>query len=384
VRPFITFGLFLGLGIARLSAADTGFVPENPPEMRRLTAPDSPARRAARRFHHGVNLGNYLEVPPGQSWAVTCSADEFALMKHEGFDHVRVPIGWHHYTGPGPDFTLSSEIFARTDFVVNSALKTGLAVIINIHHFDALTTEPAGQTERFLAIWRQVAAHYASFPEQLAFELLNEPKDAATTLVMNPLYAAAIRVIRSTNPHRTIFVEPGHWGAIEELKHLVLPANDDNLIVSVHCYAPFYFTHQGATWAGPDTVVTGIVFPGPPTTPLRPGTNLPLKPHVQRWLDAYNLLPAAQNPSSSVAFASLLKLARQWSDYYGRPVHIGEFGAYRKADAESRAHFYEAFRRAAEAEGLGWAIWDWSAEFRYWDKKAAQPMPGMHDALFEN
>jgi hypothetical protein len=31
---------------------------------------------------------------------------------------------------------------------------------------------------------------------------------------------------------------------------------------------------------------------------------------------------------------------------------------------------------------LGWATWDWSANFRYCDKKAGKPMPGMHEALF--
>ena len=53
-----------------------------------------------------------------------------------------------------------------------------------------------------------------------------------------------------------------------------------------------------------------------------------------------------------------------------------------KVDATSRANFYSAFRRAAESESLGWCIWDWSANFRYWDKKTNAPMPGMHEALF--
>ena len=42
----------------------------------------------------------------------------------------------------------------------------------------------------------------------------------------------------------------------------------------------------------------------------------------------------------------------------------------------------EIIRRAAETEQLGWCIWDWSANFRYWDKKTSAPMPGMHAALF--
>jgi len=378
---FLVLALFaFQNGISRAAAGES-FVPSNPPEMKRLANRDSPAYQTARLFRHGINLGNYLEVPPGQNWGVTCSADEFAIMRAEGFDHVRVPIGWQHYTGPAPDFTLSPEIFGRADFVVTNALANHLAVMVNIHHFDELDRDPAGNMERFMAIWRQIAAHYRNFPNQLAFELDNEPHENARTAVMNPIYARAIVEIRQTNPHRTIFVEPGNWGSIEELKNLALPP-DDNLIVSVHCYDPFYFTHQGATWAGPDPKATGIQFPGPPAAPLVPDPALKLNPWVRDWIHNYNTLPAEKNPSSPIAFEGKIKLAHEWSDYYGRPVHMGEFGSYTKADPASRARFYAAFRHALDREQLGWAIWDWSAGFRYWDKQNNRPMPGMHDALF--
>jgi endoglucanase len=350
--------------------------------MKPLAAANSPAHQAAKLFLRGANLGNYLEAPRNQSWGITVSADEFAIMKREGFDHVRVPVRWSDYAGPGPDFKLSPDIFSRADFAVTNALAAGLAVILNIHHFDAFTSDPDGQTDKFLALWRQIAAHYAPFTNTLAFELLNEPKDAATTVKINPIFARTIAEIRRTNPDRTIFVGPGKWNQVSELKNLVLPANDNNLIVTVHCYDPFYFTHQGATWAGPDTKVSGIQFPGPPAQPLVPDPSLKLNQWVVDWIHRYNTLPTAQNPSSPAAFAGELKLAREWSDYYGRPVHVGEFGCFTKADPESRARFYAAFRHACEEDKLGWAIWDWSASFRYWDKEKNAPAPGMREALF--
>ena len=76
---------------------------------------------------------------------------------------------------PAPDFALSPEIFSRVDFVVTNALAAGLAVMINVHHFDELDENPAATTDEFLKIWAQVAAHYQTFPAQLAFELDNEP-----------------------------------------------------------------------------------------------------------------------------------------------------------------------------------------------------------------
>ncbi len=382
IRP-VLLGLLVSFYavLAKAEPGTAGFTPENPPDLKPIKSHQTPAYRAAARFQHGVNLGDYLEAWPRGSWNLTVAASEFAQMKKEGFDHVRVPIGWHHYAGPAPDFTLSPDIFSKVDFCVTNALENKLAVMINIHHFNELDRDPAVATDEFLKIWRQIAAHYQKFPKQLAFELDNEPHQNATTTLMNPIYASAIAAIRESNPHRTIFVEPGNWGSIGELKNLVLPS-DDNVIVSVHCYDPFYFTHQGATWTDGQTPVTGIVFPGPPAQPLVPDPKLHLKQNMLDWIEKYNTLPADKNPSSALAFSDKLKYVHAWSDYYGRPVHLGEFGAYTKADESSRANFYAAMRRTAEREKIGWCLWDWSANFHYWDKKNNQPAPGMHAALF--
>ncbi len=335
-------------------------------------------------FLRGANFANFLEVPPGESWAVRHTVADLRAVRAEGFDHVRLPVGWHHYAGPGPDFKLSDEIFGKVDNMVTNATALGLNIIINIHHFNEFTSNPPAYAGEFYAIWRQVAAHYAPAPAGVAFELLNEPKDAATTAVMNPIYAKAIAVIRRTNPQRTIFAGPGRWNSPNELADFRLPESDDNIIVTLHCYEPFHFTHQGASWAGPDERVSGIQFPGPPTEPLVPDSGLALSSGTQNWIHRYNTLPDGKNPSSPMAFDGLVEKAKAWSQRFGRPIHFGEFGAYTKADQQSRARYYAAFRQAMEDAGMGWAIWDWKSGFNYWDPRAGQPLPGMRQALFPN
>jgi endoglucanase len=351
-------------------------------EMRRVEGRSSPAHQAARRFLRGVNLANSLEAPPGQDWGAHHSARDLRLIKNEGFDHVRIPVAWHHYTGPGPEFRINPQIFSRVDELVDAGLREKLAVLVNIHHFDDFSRDPTAQTGRFEAIWAQLAAHYASSPEGLGFELLNEPKDSATTEVVNPIFARTIKLIRKSNPGRTIFVGPGGWNSIDELPNLRLPDDDMYLIVTVHNYEPFFFTHQGATWTGAKTKVTGILFPGPPLHPLVPDRSLTLSSSLVNWLKAYNNEPAARNPSSRLAFAGSIEHAREWSEYYGRPVHVGEFGCFSMADGASRAHYYQAFREAAERASIGWAIWDWKSGFRYWNEQAGRPELGMRQALF--
>jgi endoglucanase len=387
-QPFITTLAVTANVPVTLRACARAALPSNYPEMRRIAATNSPAHLAAGRFMHGANCGNYLEVPPRQSWSVKHTPDDLAHMRQEGFDHVRIPAGWHHYAGPAPEFGLAKEIFDKTDTLVTNALSMGLNVLLNIHHFDQFTSDPSACQNELFAIWRQIAEHYAQVGLGgtgtngiLAFELLNEPKDRATTTAMNPIYAQAIGDIRKINPTRTIFIGPGRWNSVDELSQLILPNDDSNIIVTVHNYDPFYFTHQGATWTKGATDTKGVIFPGPPATPLSPAPGAATNQSVLNWLKDYNTLPSEQNPSSPRVFAGKLRLAREWSDYYGRPVHVGEFGCYTSADAKSRAKYYADFRRACEEQHIGWALRDWKAGFRYWDEKRSQPMEGMREAL---
>lgn len=345
-------------------------------------SPDRPDSRAVHRYMKGVNLANFLEVPPGGGWSVPHDARDLREIRAQGFDHIRLPIAWNYYTGPAPDYQLSPDIFDKVDYIALNATKLGLNVMINIHNFNDFMTNPAGNTEKFCAIWRQIAAHYAKAPPGVAFELLNEPHDRATTEIMNPLYERVIGEIRKTNPRRTIFVEPGDWGSPKELKNLRVPEQDKNIIVSVHCYNPMFFTHQGASWVKSYTHLAGVHFPGPPETPLELNPDYTFEKWVVRDIERYNTLPAAENPSSPRAFMPLIDEAIQYSKETGRPIHFGEFGAFMKADQPSRARYYAAVREAFDKAGFGWAIWDWKSGFNYWDPRAQRPLPGMREALF--
>lgn len=373
-------GMLLLLETAWAAQSDA----DPPPTASKLqVAPsaETPAHLAARKFMRGVNLGNYLEYAAGSPTAnATYNLQDFALIRAEGFDHVRIPVAWHLYAGPAPNYTLSSGIFPKVDFMVNAALSANLAVIINLHHFDAFNDSPPNNAQKFYAIWRQVAARYAEFAPTVGFELLNEPRDAATTLVINPIYAETIRQIRQTNPNRTIFVGPGEFNNVDQLNALSLPASDKNLIATVHSYDPYYFTHQGAEWAFPDTATTSVIYPGPPTTAIKPHASI-THSWVLEWFRSYNTLRTEVNPSSSFAFRNKLQRAKSWASQRGRPVHVGEFGCYEKAAAGSRVNYYEEVRKTMDGLGLGWAMWDWKSGFHYIKNSRPDPL-GMREAMF--
>jgi len=352
------------------------------PQTNHRPAADSVAFTLAKSFRRGVNLANFLEVPPDQNWGNhSTRAADFQLIKNEGFDHVRIPVAWHHYCGPAPHFRIDAAIMRRVEQQLDFAQQVGLAAIVNLHHFDDFTADPHQHQPKLLKIWQQVATLVKDRPLSVALEILNEPSAAATTAVMNDVYASVIPSIRQIDSQRAIFVGPGHYNQSSELAGLRLPT-DDRLIVTVHSYAPFYFTHQGAEWSAEGKLLAGIKFPGPPVAPVSISAHAPAE--LKHWIQRYNQLPPDQNPGAVAAVAADLKLASDWGRYWNRPIHLGEFGAYRKAPPEDRARYYETVRREAERLGMGWCIWDWKAGFAYWDRATGEAHHGLQQALFSD
>ena len=328
---------------------------------------DTPAHRALAGLKRGVNLGNGWEVPPDSTWGVKFTTADIDRIAAEGFDHIRVPVAFHFHLRPGSNgWELSHTLLAELEPVLRRALDKHLSVLLDWHHFNDLTSAPAANLARFTGGWQAIARHFKNWPPQLFFELLNEPCDALTTAVANPIYQTTIAAIRAIDPNRILVVSPGKWGQVSELDNLRLPDADARLIVTIHCYEPFYFTHQGAGWVQLQDL-RGITYPGPPDQPFELPASLRDNAGVRAFVQAYNALPASQNPCSARVIKQALDSAREWSLYFGRPIHLGEFGSHNIGDTASRGRFLKDVRTLAEARHIPWTLWEWKASFGYWD-----------------
>ncbi|MDZ7269584.1 MAG: glycoside hydrolase family 5 protein [candidate division KSB1 bacterium] len=287
------------------------------------------------RLGRGMNLGNALEAPNEGEWGVTLRSEYFDWIKSAGFTSIRLPVRWSAHTSGTAPFTIETAFLRRVDWAVNQALTRDLPVVLNVHHFEELMQNPAAEKARFLAIWEQLAAHYRDHSPALIFELLNEPMGNLTPALWNEYLQEAITVIRKTNPTRTLMVGPGYWYSISALHSLLLPEQDDYLIVSVHYYNPFAFTHQGAEWV----------------------------PGSEAWLGTQWLGTAAEQQAIAREFMP----AVVWAANNQRPLNLGEFGAYSKADMSSRARWTAFVARLAEANGMSWHYWEFIAGFGAYD-----------------
>lgn len=298
-----------------------------------------------RRLGRGVNILGYDPIWRERAQG-RFKVEYFQMLKAAGFDSVRFNL--HAFGHMDATNKLKPTWFELLDWAVTAAQRQGLAVILDLHEFTPLGNDPAGNKEKFLAFWRQVAAHYQNAPATVFFEVLNEPFGKLTPELWNEYFAEALGVIRPTNPTRTVIVGPGQWNQIDRLAELKLPEHDRNLIVTVHFYEPFAFTHQGASWTDQKDKL-GFDWKG--------------------------------TPEEFAALHRAFDKAAAWSKANQRPLFLGEFGAYDRGPMESRVRWTAAVARAAEARGWSWAYWQFDSDFILYDVKREAWVEPIRDAL---
>lgn len=334
------------------------------------------------QLRRGINLGNGLDAPQEGAWGVVLSERHFEMAKAAGLDHVRLPVRFSAHAQSSAPFTVDEAFFERVDWAVEQALAGDLQIIVDLHHYEELFSEPEKHEARFLALWRQVAERYRDAPEQVLFELLNEPNSGLDPARWNRLLAQAVAVVRDTNPSRILIIDSYFWAAASYLKNLELP-EDPNLVASFHMYQPILFTHQGAEWMGPEYQTLGVIFPGPPAVPLEPVASAEATSWVRDWIANYNRLPAERNPSGVSAVAREFDMAQRYVQASGRRVYLGEFGAIDKADEQSRENYLRLVRLEAERRGIAWALWDDGGRNKAMDVRSGEWVPVVRRALFE-
>ena len=272
----------------------------------------------------------------------------FKLIHEAGFQHVRINL--HPLRDGQPDATgrLREGFFKTLDWAVDQALANQLLVILDYHDDLAISPDPEGKKKAFLDSWKAIAEHCKDRPDTVLFEILNEPAPNFTHDSWNEYWRAALAIIRQSNPDRTVILGPAQWNGVGELDHLQLPPDDRNLIATVHYYNPFPFTHQGTPWTGQKDK-TGVSWNGTEEEVLAMGKE----------------------------FA---KVAR-WSAENRRPIYIGEFGTYEKADMPSRVRWATHVARQFEKEGWSWGYWQFADNFALFDMQTQKWVEPIRDAL---
>ncbi len=286
-----------------------------------------------RRLGRGVNILGYDPVWRSRDEA-RMRDEHFALIKRAGFSSVRICLHPLRDGGIDSSGNLTSYWLGVLDWAVEQALENRLLAVLDFHEFVAMGKAPLELKGKFLSFWRQVSDRYSGYPEEVLFELLNEPNSQLTPELWNSLLKEALQIVRETNPDRGVIIGPAFWNSIKYLERLELPEEDRGIIVTVHYYEPFQFTHQGAKWAGLEGKV-GVEWGG--------------------------------TEGEKEAIRRDFSKAQSWAESRGRPIFLGEFGVYDKASMVSRVRYLSFVARLAESLGWSWAYWQFDSDFILYD-----------------
>jgi len=362
IKPYV----FITLGVVLLAA---GCVIAAEPNAT-STKPDP--FKMNKMLGRGVCIGNALEAPTEGAWGVVIKEEYFDIIKQAGFNSIRLPACWTAHALTEKPYTINPDFFKRVDEVVGYAISRKMPIIVNMHNYRELYTAPLPQKERFMAIWKQIAEHYKDFSDLLLFEIYNEPDDALTPQLWNQWLKEALDIIRQTNPNRIIVIDAANDSWIMYLKLLELPENDRNLIVTVHHYFPHALTHQGASWitrAKADQALIDMKVVN--QNPASDGGD-------------YNNWPGTKwtgTPEEKKLMTDIFDFGAAWGKEHNRPINLGEFGVYEKADMDSRIAWTRFICDTAVERGMSIHYWEFCAVFGLYDPQKKEWRKPLLDAV---
>lgn len=320
-----------------------------------------PARRLE-RLRTGANVCRWFRFPREETaefFAGYLGDAEAQFMARLGLKHVRLCVApkiiMEAATG-----AVREERAAWLEAALKRFHRAGLLVIVDIHNEDRVAElDPAWQ-EAFVKFWGALAARLASFdPDLTMFEIINEPVFDKREEEWNALNARLAGAIRRSAPRHTIVTSGPNWGGIDGLRKLKLLA-DRNVVYSFHCYDPFAFTHQGATWAGEAVKpLRQVPYPSSPeaVAPLLPA--LEAHPASRSMIEKYG-----RERWGKDKLAARFRQGIEWGAQHGAPLYCGEFGVFPPhAKPEHRANWFRDFGQVLAENNIGWAVWGWDEGF---------------------
>jgi aryl-phospho-beta-D-glucosidase BglC (GH1 family) len=320
----------------------------------------------AQHLKRGINVSHWFSQNASdystRHTDTETTPEDIATIAKLGFDNVRLsvdatPLEQYPRGADG----LNAEFMTRLDRALDTILVDGMAVQVDLHPEEAykqgIRTNNAS-IDRLVQLWRRLAAHYANRdPERVFFEIMNEPEenDPYRWAGMQARVAAAIR--EAAPRHTIIATGPNYSDIVDLLTQHPLP--DGNVIYNFHFYDPHEFTHQGAAWGAPYWIYEHGI-PYPPTE----DSMAELVRQIPDPADRYKLENYWLDHWDAHRIRLMIDEAAAWAHENNVPLICNEFGAYREVTAPaSRLAWLHDVRTALEADGIGWAMWDYHNGF---------------------
>ena len=314
----------------------------------------------------GWNLGNTLDCS-GTNYSSTASPEKFVkawgqpvptaelvqTVKDAGFNTIRIPTTWYEkieWDESSQMYVVNEQWMNFVKQVVDYAYDRDMFVILNVHHENFINVKQftddtyAEASEKLEDIWTQVAETFADYDQHLIFEGMNEPRQTGNSAVsewgngsgdngyswnyvnnLNKVFADTVRSQGSNANKERLLMMPAYVATSDTtaLQNLKIPDNAGNVAISVHAYAPYFFTMDTSSYANHE-------FPG-----------------ASGWGEDYGY-----------ALTNLFNGLDQIQKEKNAPIIIGEFSASDFNNTESRVNWAKDYLSKAKAVGIPCVLWD--------------------------
>jgi len=352
------------------------------------------ANPAGFEVHRGINLSHWLSQDfnwePRARWI---TRKDIAFIASEGFDHVRFPVDekelWNE------DGSRNEEAFEVLLQGIEWAREEHLRIILDMHvlrshHFNAeneggkntLFEDPEAQ-QHLADLWKDLSATVGNVPnDMLAYEIMNEPV-AEDPKDWNALVALVTKEIRKLEPNRVLVIGANMWQMPSSFPYLEIPEGDKNIILSFHTYAPMFLSHYKASWTPLKDYEGPVSYPGP-IIPQEVAAQAmeayqgPYQVFIKKALDDWGPERIQEEIQPAIDRAKEL----------GLQLYCGEFGTMPSFDEGMRLEYYRDLVGVFEANGIGWANWEYKGQFgiyEWFDESMSAGAPNMAliDALMQ-
>ena len=318
------------------------------------------ARAITSQMTIGWNLGNTLDAhgskvnTPAKSamqWGNPEPTKElFETVKNAGFNTVRIPTTWYphiEYSDAEQMWVVDEEWMDYVKMTVDFAYELDMFIILNVHHENWVNVSEftdatyADASAKLTSIWAQVADEFAEYDQHLIFEGMNEPRqtglggsvewgagDTNSRKYINDLNAAFVKTVRaqgSAANNERLLMLPGYCASSDPsaIRAIEIPANSGNVALSVHAYAPYFFTMDTSDKANHQ-------FPG-----------------KSGWGEDYDY-----------NLTTLFNNLKSISNEKNAPIIIGEFSSSDFNNTESRVNWAKSYLGKAKDAGIPCVLWD--------------------------
>ncbi len=346
---------------AALAVSGMGILPQSEePAEAAGTLTGLTARQITDQMVIGWNLGNTLDAhgsnvsnpqKSAMQWGNPVPTKELVqTVKNGGFNTIRIPTTWYEhieYSEADQMYIVDEEWMGFVKQVVDYAYDLDMFIILNVHHEDWVNVSEftdatyADASLKLTSIWTQVAEEFADYDQHLIFEGMNEPRqtglgssvewgagDSNSQAYINNLNAQFINAVRgqgsSANQERLLML-PGYCASSQAaaINAINIPAGSGNIALSVHAYAPYFFTMDTSSYAN-------HTFPG----------------------------SSGYGEDYEYHLTNLFNSLKSISQSKGAPIIIGEFSASDFNNTDSRVNWAKSYLSKAKDAGIPCVLWD--------------------------